>query len=135
MAENILSKKNAKDELQKMFDYYEIDIDDMDDKDLKKAIKSGFSQLVKGTMKGRLHIKLDNGIKIIQTTRNKTEIIYREIDGNAKAEMDGFGATDFYGKSYALMGAISELGADAIKQLKGVDLSMAETLGMIFLSV
>jgi len=49
--------------------------------------------------------------------------------------MAGKQADDHYGKAYALMGSLSSLGEDAIKQLKSVDLSLAEVLGLIFLSV
>jgi len=135
-AEEVLSKGNAKNVLQKMLDYYEIDIDDIEDKEMKKAIKQGYDRLVKATRFGRLKVNFDNGIEVIQTTRaNKTEIKYREIDGVAKTEMAGKDPNDNYGKAYALMGALSGLGEGAIKQLKGVDLSLAEVLGFIFLSV
>ena len=131
----ILSKDSAKNELQKMLDYYEIDIDEIEDKKLKDAIKSGYDRLIKAVRLGRLEVKTDNEIKVIQTLRNDTKIEYREIDGKAKVQMAGKKEDDYYGKSYALMGSLSGLGENAISQLKGVDLSLAEVLGMIFLSV
>ena len=135
-SENILSKKNAKELLQKLFDYYEIKIEDIEDKRVRSSIQNGFDRLLKGTMNGRLKIKFDNGIEVVQILKtNGTEIKYREIDGVAKTEMAGKEPDDHYGKAYALMGALSGLGENAIMQLKGVDLSMVETLGMIFLSV
>jgi plasmid stabilization system protein ParE len=131
----ILSKHAAGKELEKMMDYYEIDIDEIEDKDLKKAITSGYDRLVKAVRLGRLEIKLEEGIQIVQTLRNGEKIKYREIDGIAKTQMAGKDEKDYYGKSYALMGSLSDMGEGAIKQLKGVDLSLAEVLGMIFLSV
>ena len=130
-----IGKEAAKNELKKMFDYYELDVDEIEDKDLKRAINQGYDRLIKAVRLGRLEVKLENGIKIIQTLRSGTKIDYREIDGNAKSEMAGKDATDHYGKAYALMGSLSGLGESAIKQLKGVDLSLAEVLGLIFLSV
>lgn len=132
----ILAKQAAKNELEKMLDYYEIDIDEIEDKELKKAIQQGYARLVKAVRLGRLEIKLEDGIQIIQTLRDKSEkITYREINGTAKTEMAGKQADDYYGKSYALMGSLSGLGEGAIKKLKSVDLSLAEVLGLIFLSV
>jgi plasmid stabilization system protein ParE len=131
-----ISSQNARIQLEKMFDYYEIDIDEIEDKELKRAIKGGYERLVKAIRLGRLEINLEDGIKIIQTTRNSgTKITYREIDGVAKSAMAGKEEKDYYGKSYALMGSLCDLGEAAIKKLKGVDLSLVEVLGMIFLSV
>lgn len=131
-----LSKKNAQAELEKMFDYYEIDIDDIEDKDLKRAIKQGYNRLIKAIRLGRLEFKFEKEITVIQTLRSNGEKIeYREIDGVAKTEMAGKDEKDHYGKSYALMGSLSGWGESAIKSLKGVDLSLAEVLGLIFLSV
>ena len=119
-----------------MLDYYEVDLDDIEDKELKKSIKAGYRRLIKAIRLGRLEFNYDDGIKVIQTTRaNNQKIEYREIDGEAKTAMASKDEKDFYGKSYALMGALSEWGESAIKSLKGVDLSLAEVLGMIFLSV
>lgn len=131
----ILSKESAENELKKMFDYYEIDVEEIETPELKKAIKAGYERLIKNVRFGRLEIKIESGIQIAQTLKNGEKINYREIDGIAKSEMAGKEANDYYGKSYALMGSLSGLGEAAIKKLKGVDLSLCEVLGLIFLSV
>jgi hypothetical protein len=119
-----------------MFDYYEIDIEEIEDKDLQKAIKQGYERLIKAVRLERLEIKIEDGIKVIQKLKSGSEIItYREIDGVAKSEMAGKLPDDLYGRAYALMGSLSGLGESAIKRLKGVDLSLTEVLGLIFLSV
>lgn len=130
-----LAEKPAKAQLQSMLDYYEIDLDDIEEKEVKRAIKSGYKRLIKAIRLGRLEIKIEGGFKVIQTTRNGTKIEYREIDGDSKVAMSTKEEKDWYGKSYAMMGALSELGESAICKLKGVDLSLAEVLGMIFLQV
>ena len=131
-----ISLQVAKENLQSMLDYYEIDIDEIDEKDVKKAIKSGYNRIIKALRLGRLEIKIENGITITQTLRNGTEkLTYREIDGKAKTAMAPKEEKDWYGKSYALMGSLSDMGETAITSLKGVDLSLAEVLGMIFLQV
>lgn len=132
----ILSKESAEIQLKKLFDYYEIELDEMDDQDLKEKIEMGYGRLIKAIRKERLSIKTDGGIQVIQMTRDGKEMItYREIDGKAKTEMAGKNINDFYGRIYAMMGSLSGLGEAAIKQLKGVDLSLVEVLGFIFLAV
>ncbi len=130
-----LSPESAANEIKKLFDYYEIDLDEIEDTELKKAIKQGYDRLIKATRLGRLQVIIEDGIKTTQTTRNGTTIDYREIDGKAKSAMAGKAKEDYYGKSYALMGSLSGLGEAAIMNLKGVDLSLAEVLGLIFLAV
>jgi plasmid stabilization system protein ParE len=130
-----LSQETAQAELKKMFDYYEIDIDGIETPELKKAIQAGYDRLIKAVRLGRLEVKAENGIQVIQTLKSGDKITYREIDGVAKTEMAGKDEKDYYGKSYALMGSLSGLGETAIKKLRGVDLSLCEVLGLIFLSV
>ena len=132
-----LGEKAAKEVLKKMLDFYEIEIDEIEDKDIRKAVKSGHNRLIKAIRLERLKVEYPDGtIKIIQYTRlNNQEIVYREIDGKAKVAMASKEEKDYYGKSYALMGALSDWGEQAIVSLKGVDSSLVEVLGMIFLSV
>lgn len=131
----ILSVQSAKAELNKMMDYYEIEIDEIEDETLKKAIRQGYDRAIKAVRRGRLQVKIEDGIKIIQKTKNGTEITYREIDGEAKTAMDSYPADAMYKRAYALLGSLSELGEAAIKKMKGVDLSLAEILGLLFLAV
>lgn len=136
----IASKETAKNEIQKLLDYYEIDIKEIEDKEIRKAIEGGYDRLVKAVRLGRIEIKIEGGLKVIQKTRpdenGKSETIeYKEIDGTAKCEMDGYSRDAIYSKSYALLGSLSDMGETYIKKLKSVDLSVAEVLGLIFLSV
>ena len=131
-----MTKENAKNELNKMLDYYEFEISEIEDERAKLAIEQGYNRLIKAVRLGRLEIKIVDGIKIVQKLKDgNKEIEYREIDGIAKMEMAGKKEDDLYGKAYALMGSLSGLGENYIKKLKGVDLSLTEVLGLIFLSV
>lgn len=130
-----LSEKSAKEILQQILDYYEIDINEIDDKEFKKAIKRGMGRLIKAIRLGRLEVIIEEEIKIIQTTKNGEQIEYREIDGQAKVAMGSKEENDIYGRSYAMMGSLCDLGESAIIKLKGVDLSLVEVLGMLFLQV
>jgi len=134
-SEFTLSKESAENEMKKLLDYYEIKIDAIEDENLKKAIKQGYDRAIQAVRRKRLQIKLENGIQVIQTTRNGGIFTYREIDGSAKCAMDGYPAEAMYKRAYALLGSLSGDGEKAIMNLKGVDLSLAEVLGLLFLAV
>lgn len=132
----VISKETAEKELSKLMDYYEISLDTIEDEEVKRMIQAGYDRLVKAVRLGRLQIKIENGLQVIQKLRSTgTEIVYREIDGEAKAAMDGHDPKAYNKRAHALMGSLSGLGEAAIKKLKGVDLSLCEVLGLIFLSV
>ena len=140
----ILSKEAAESEVKKILKYYELDIDDIEDKEQKKFIKANYDRLIKAARLGRLEVKIEKGISVIQHCRLIDEkgnsnalgetITYKEINGEAKSATAGKEATDLYGRIYAVMGSLSGVGEDGIKKLKGVDLSLCEVLGAIFLS-
>jgi plasmid stabilization system protein ParE len=130
-----LSNEAAKAVVQKIFDYYEIDKDDIKDKKARDIIAINYDHLVKSARRGRLEVDLTNGIIVKQHLRsNPNEVItYKEIDGTAKKAMAGKEETDFYGRIYAIQGSLSDLGEGGIAKLKGVDLGLCEVLGAIFL--
>jgi len=131
----ILGKEAAELEIKKIFDYYEIDVEEIEDKEQKKFIKMNYDRLVKAARLGRLEVKTEKGIQIIQHLRDRKETLtYYEIDGNAKTATAGKDKEDFYGRIYAVQGVVTKEGEGAIKLLKGVDLSLCEVLGAIFLS-
>lgn len=132
----ILGKEAAKDQLEIILDRYDLDLDSIDDKDLKKALKNSENRLIEAFRLGRLEVKSDNDdFKVIQILKNGKRLEYREIDGVAKTQMAGKDVNDMYGKTYSLMGSLCGQGEAVIKNLKGVDLALSEVLGLVFLSV
>ena len=132
-----LSEESASKEVQKILDYYDIDIDKDFDAEYKKIFEQSIAKAIKAVRLGRLSVKVDdNGISITQSLKNgKTSLTYREIDGRAKLATATVGKDDSFGKIYEIMGSLSGLGSSAIAEMKGVDLSLCECLGTIFLSV
>lgn len=129
-----LSIENAQAELDKLIDYYEIDIDDLPSS-AKDGIDAVMKKMVKFIRLGRLEIKIEDGIQCIQTLRDsETKITYKELNGKAKTAMGSKKETDQHGRLFALLGALSD-GERVIHQLKGPDLSLAECLGGLFLLV
>ncbi len=130
-----LSKDAAQAVIQKIFDYYEIDIKEIEDKEQQKFIRMNYDRLVKAARLGRLEVSTDKGIVITQHIRDRDETVtYKEITGAAKIATAGKDKDDFYGRIYAVQGSITGLGEDGILRMSGVDLSLCEVLGAIFLS-
>jgi hypothetical protein len=129
-----LTNEAARGLVQKILDYYEIDADDIEDKQARDMIKANYNHLVKAARRGRLEVDTTNGFCVKQHLRESSEVLtYREIDGTAKKAMAGKEATDFYGRIYAIQGSLTSLGEGGISKLKGVDLGLCEVLGAIFL--
>ena len=129
-----LGTEAAREQLNVLYDYYEIDFSELPEK-LKTALEATDKKLLKSVRLGRVEISLDekNIVKVVQTIRNGEPLVYREIDGAAKVAMGSKDENDAYGKAYALMGALCGLGETAITQLKSHDLSVVECLGTVFL--
>ena len=100
-------------------------------------MKAAHARLLKAVRKGRLEIK--EGGQVVQTLANPpgdmATITYGELTGKAKLEIDKKGAAEHHGRMYALLGALSGLGDRAISSLRGIDLSVAECLGLVFMLV
>jgi hypothetical protein len=135
----ILSKEAAENFLEDMFDFLEIDVDEIEEKDTREMIKKNIGRLVKAIRLGRLEIKSDGGFKVIQHLRNDTEkknsLVFKVPGAIAKKAMADKSPNDFYGRIYAMMGSACGLGEAAIDKLDPIDLSVVEVLGAIFLSV
>jgi len=141
MSDKKLSKENAQKQLNTLLEYYDLDLDDISDETVYKAIESSCNKLLKAIRKGRIEIKEENEtINVYQhlkkpVSEGKTTIVYKEIDGRSKIAMKDNSETDYHGKIYSFLGGLSGEGADVIMVLKGVDISIAECLGALFLQV
>ncbi len=131
-----ISEESAMEVFQKILDYYELDTDDLGDDKIQKVFESNFSRALKAIRLGRLSVEIGDRIEIKQTLKNNSEVLdYAVISGFHKTQMAGEKEDDHYGKIYALNGALTGVGKTGIMKLEGVDLSLAEVLGAIFLSV
>ncbi len=136
----ILAEEPAMEVLEKIFDYYEIDPENLGDKKLQKAMDSSFERSLKAVRLGRLDVTTgaDDKNSIVQYPRSGTEsgiLEYEVLCGRHKMTMGDVKEDDHYGKIYALTAAMTKLPRSAIEGLTGVDLSLVEVLGAIFLSV
>ena len=130
--ENKISKESAEISFESFLDYYDIDKEDLTDEE-KLPFEQGKRRIIKAIRTGRLEITIDDKLVITQNVKGGQTIEYQEVTGKAKMEMDKEKGN--YGKVYALLGSLSGLGGGAFKKLSGKDLSLAETLGAVFLLV
>ena len=138
MSENIISSDVADEQIEALKLYYDIDVDDLPD-NVKGAIVSSFKKIKRAIMEGRLEIEVTDDTILVKQTLCKVPagvpgtLAYKEVSGQSKVAIRD-DSTD-HGKMYAFMGALCGEGSKAILALKGKDLSLAESLGCVFLQV
>jgi hypothetical protein len=102
---------------------------------MKEQFDTARNKLIKSIMKGRLEIKEDEGLKVKQSLRSGETLEYSELCGKHKLAMKGKKDGDHFGRIYAILGSVTKAGEAAISKLTGVDMSVAECLGFLFLQV
>ena len=136
-----ISHQAARDQVKILIDYYEIEPENMAKEEMKETMEMSISQLEKSVRKGRVTIEeTDDGLTVTQKLKKPlgeaNVIEYKELTGAAKVEMEkNCKVNHNYKKIYALCGAMSGLPESFFQKLRGVDMSDAESLGMIFLQV
>lgn len=141
-----ISRKNAIVEVDKMFDYYSIDLNGIEDKDSKTSIVKVRSKLIRAVMDGRLEFDYGNdekgysSLKCIQHLVSRKDghhkkMVYREVDGKSKVQMKNCGEEDAMGKLQAMMASLSDNDPPAMLKLRGKDLGLMENLAVLFLAV
>jgi len=130
--ESKISRERAEEIFQDFLDYYDLSIDDVSE-DERNAFPSGQRKIIKSIMNGTVEIETEEGYLVTQHLKNGSKIEYKEITGKSKLQMDKQKGN--FGKVYALLGSLSGLGAKPFSDMKGKDISIAETLGFFFLMV
>lgn len=139
MADYKISEESAQEQFQIFLDYYDLDEDDFDDSDVKAGMSLSRKKLTRAIRKGMLEISNDKKLVVTQHLKapkgENSVINYRIVNGTSKISMKSKSSKDTYGKIYALLGSLSDLGDMAIQKLEGADLGVAESLGTLFLQV
>jgi len=130
-----ISEKVAMDQTVQFCKRYDIDIGAMTAETAETA-EEYLDAIVEYVRRG--YIKFEKDFSITQILQDHysddiKEITYKKIGGKAKRAMDGYEKTEYYGKTYAVLGKASGLGEDIIEELTGTDLKIAEVIGMLFL--
>lgn len=139
-----ISEESARKQLDVFFDYYEIDPDNIGGgENTQEIFESTVDRIVDAIRKGRVEIvENENGLIVRQILKHilsgdskSKNIDYKEISGAAKDAMKHKKETDHYGRIHAMLGYLSGIGENSIKSLRGVDMSISECIGVLFLKV
>ena len=133
----LISEDSAMNEITKLLDYYDIDIEALQmTEDTKVAGERILDALIKYYRWGKLKNEKDEkSFKVIQTLRNGKTITYSEVTAMKKRTMDSLEKTENYGKIHTFMGAMANIDLDGVDQLHATDLAVLEVLGNVFLLI
>lgn len=138
----VISQEAAEEQLNLFLNYYDIDLEDTgNDKDLARANRSVKNKIIRAVRKGLVEFKEeDDTLNVYQNLTKPLQgvtspIKYKEPTGHSKIAMKESENTDQYGKMYNLLGGMSGEGKKPFLQMKGKDLSIAESLALLFLDI
>lgn len=135
--EAIISKEVATDHVNAFLNYYDLSENDLKNKDQKDMFNTCIDKIVKAITEGRMSIKEnEKGYpEITQKLQSGELLVYGVLSGRSKVAMKDCEDSDMYGRIYALIGSLTGVGGSAIEEIKGKDLSLAESIGFLFLKV
>jgi hypothetical protein len=128
-----LSEDVASEQIENFLDYYEIDLE-LDVEVGKDMIDRILQKLKKSVQAGRVEFNSDGTVvQYLKKPSGKFDTIkYNEMTGKAKLEAEKIAGSKNMARVYALLGALSGLGINAVSSLKGPDLTLAECIGVVF---
>ena len=134
----VLSAEAAQAQVMVVINYYKIDIDAQPDRKSQKAIEGMCDRLSNAYRAGLLeNVKDGNILRVKQHLQSPPgeakELLWDRMSAKAKLATDGYDQDDRYARAYALVACLTGLPPDAVKSLQGVDLGVAEDLGLLFL--
>ncbi len=134
---NVISTENATDQFNLMINYYDLD-GDLEDESLERLIPAARSRLVSSIKRGRLEIAIvDDSLVVTQYLKkpvgNIATIVYKEVSGKSKITMSD--DVNNYYRVHQFLAVLSGESVNVFQGLTGVDNSIAETLGSVFLAV
>jgi len=139
---NIIPRDSAEQQVDLFLDFYDIDTDeDASDTNHRNMLKASKNKLIKHVMRGRVEIsENDDGDVVVKQTlkfpvNDVDHLEYKVLGGIAKKQMKNAEDSDYSGKVYNLCGSLTGWTGNSIAKLKGVDLSVVECLGALFLVV
>lgn len=136
--EDKISREVAQEQIDALVEFYGIYPEDMPE-EAESLVKASLKAVHRAIQGCRLEIKITGKeISIEQHLDDppkglQNPLLYGKVDGNCKIGMKDKMST--YEKVYALLGALSGEGVGGIQKLSGKDLSLAESLGYIFLQI
>jgi hypothetical protein len=139
-----ISVDNAQKQLEMIFDYYEVDIEDyagikVKGTNVQKTLEFAKKKLLKSIRRGRLEVgKDDSGrLSIVQHLQGSyatlKTIEYKPLKAKDKIAMGNEDEDNNHAQMYALLASMSGIESGKFGALEGKDLTTAECLGNFFL--
>lgn len=132
----VISEENAIASVTELLQYYDIDVDRVNDESALKAIERALDQITLHVRRGVLEFSRDekSRMNVMHKLSNGDVLIYTEIGSKAKLAMEKFDPNAGYSRIYAFMGSLSGVGKAGIEKLPAKDLAVVELLGTVFMN-
>jgi len=134
----LLSEESAKEQLEILMEYYDIDKNDIEIEEGPEAVQTLMNGLVRAIRKGRLEITVDSDNKLVVTQHLQhppgdiTDINYNIVGQKARLAMDRVKSTKEQERMCAFMGSLSGLGSTGIGSLLAADMGTMNRLATLF---
>lgn len=134
----VVSEEVAKDQLDLLLDYYDIDKNDIEIEQGPEALQTLMNGLVRAIQKGRLEISLDGEAKLLVKQRlvfppgEVSEIDYGVVGQKAKMAMDRVKESNGQERMCTFMGCLSGVGVKGMSGLVATDMGTMNRLSTLF---
>jgi len=125
-----ISEESATEQYQQLLNWYDLDFSDAKDPRAPEKIKQ---KIVKAIRQGKVEIEIGESIAVVQHTENCGTLRYGQVSARARVAMDREKGES--ARLYAYLAALSKTEVSKLYNLEGIDLSIAELLGLLFLGV
>lgn len=126
-----ISEDTARAQVMLLLEGYDIDPAAHEDAS-RSAIETSLDKLAKYVRRGIIEIAPD--LTVTQHRKSGPDVKYAKLTGKAVIASDSASADKPNAKIHALLGALSGLPVEAFQALPGDELSVAETLAIVFFS-
>lgn len=136
-SEFVCSEEIAKDNLDELLDYYDINKDDIEIEEGPEAMQTLLNGLVRAIRKGRLKIEINEGdLTVVQSLKfppgDISEITYGVVNQKARMEMDKIKDNKAQERMLAFMASLSGCTSKVLVGFKGVDMGTMNRLATVF---
>jgi len=137
MAEYKLSEESAKEQLDQLLDYYDIEKDDIEIEEGPEAVQTLLNGLIRAIRRGRVEIKEESEDLIVcqhlKFPPGEIQTLeYGVVDQKARMAMDKIKDNRPQERMCAFMASLASLPPTALVKLKGVDMGTMNRLATVF---
>lgn len=134
---NIISPESAEAQVQLLLDWYDLRPDEVRT-ETQSVIETSIRRLVRAVQEGHVEIrettdgKIDVMQRLIKPPSKTDTLTYGVLTGKAKVTLRDTDSS--YERIYGILGSLAGVGRQVIASLEGRDLTIAESLGFLYLA-